>query len=438
MGDFYGRARHGAAARAVLALLAGWSPNLPATAATAATTTTAAPAVSPEIEVFHFLDPRADVPRVATLRSALQPSGYAWKDFTVAGGWTGRGETILRLRVQAHNPPAAAMMKTPFMQHWAARDALVPLDEVAAAQRWDELLPKAIADSVKFKGRYYAVPLNIHRVNWLWINERMLKETGTPVPQTWAQFFDTAEAMKRLGYTAVAHYGRDTQNLLLFETIALGVGGPAFHRKALVEYDADELRGPVMQQVLATYRRIKDYTEQPANSRIAMERGNSKFETGKVGMHLMGDWANPAFYPEDKAAPFKFVCVPAPDSAGSFLLTADSLAMFRSADPATLKGQLAFAAGIMSAPVQQEYSVRKGSIPARGDTGLKNYHGCSLKSAAAFRAAELGGTIVPAISMTASRAVEDGIQEVITEFWNNDGISIQQAAGRLVTATRRR
>jgi glucose/mannose transport system substrate-binding protein len=421
--DFYWRARKRGASLAMLATLSMSSP---------------AGAAGTEIEVFHYLDMRADAQRVAVLRDAVKSTGYAWKDFTVAGGWSGAGESILRFRVQAENAPSAAMMKTPLMHYWAGAGALVPLDEVAAAQRWDDLLPKAIADTVKHKGRYYAVPLNIHRVNWLWINERILKESGAAVPTTWDEFFVTAEAMKRAGYAAVAYYGRPTQNLLLFEMVALGVGGPAFHRKALTEYDAAELSGPVMEQVLRTYRRIKAYTEQPDDARISMERGNSKFQTGKAGMHLMGDWANPAFYPPDKAAPFRSLCVPAPGTEGSFLFTADSLAMFRSADAAALKGQLAFAAAIMSPQVQHDYSVRKGSIPARQGTDLDRYHGCALKTAAAFRAATLANTLVPAVWMTASRAVEDGIQGVVTEFWNNDRLSPQQAMSRLVAVTRRR
>lgn len=416
-------------AAATLAMLAMLSLNLPAGAAGAA---------RPAIEVFHYLDTPADTQRVTVLRNALTSTGHAWKDFTVANGWTGWSESILQFRVESRNPPMAAMMKTPLMQHWAASGALLALDDVAVAQHWDALLPKAIADTVKYRGRYYAVPLNIHRVNWLWINERILRESGAAVPANWDEFFATAEAMKRVGYAAVAYYGRPTQNLLLFEMIALSIGGPAFHRKALVEYDAAALTGPIMAQVLQTYRRIKRYTEQPADARISIERGNSKFQTGKVGMHLMGDWANPAFHSGDNAAPFKALCVPVPGSGSSFLFTSDFISMFRRPDAAPVKGQLAFAAAIMSASVQRDYNLFKGSIPARQDADYSRFNGCALKTAAAFRAAALSNTLSPAISMTASREVEDGIQSTVTEFWNNDRMSQQQAMSRLVAVTRRR
>jgi glucose/mannose transport system substrate-binding protein len=398
----------------------------------------AARAAGADIEVFHYLDTRADVQRVAVLQDAMKSTGNTWKDFTVANGWTGRGESLLGLRVRSHNAPSAAMMKTPLMRRWAAAGALVPLDDVAAAQGWDDALPKAIADTVKYNGHYYAVPLDIHRVNWLWVNERILKESGAAVPTTWDEFFVAAEAMRRAGYTAVAYYGRETQNLLLFEMVALGVGGPAFHRKALLEYDAAALSGPVMEQVLRTYRRIKAYTEQSPDDRISMERGSSAFMAGKVGMHLMGDWANPAFYAPDTAPPFKFLCVSSPGSDGSFLFASDSLAMFRSADGAVLQGQRAFAAAVMGPGVQRDYNVRKGSIPARLGIDLDRYHGCARKTAAAFRAATPGDTLVPAMSMTAPRAVEDGIQAAVTDFWNNDRVTPQTAMGWLVAATRRR
>jgi glucose/mannose transport system substrate-binding protein len=112
--------------------------------------------------------------------------------------------------------------------------------------------------------------------------------------------------------------------------------------------------------------------------------------------------------------------------------------MFRSSDPVALKGQLAFAAAIMSPTVQHDYSLRKGSIPARQGIDLDGYHGCALKTAAAFRAGTAAGALMPAISMTAPRAIEDGIQGVVTEFWNNDHMTPQMAMSRLVAATRRR
>jgi glucose/mannose transport system substrate-binding protein len=379
-----------------------------------------------------------DAQRVGVLRDALASTGSTWKDFTLARGWSGRAESLLRQRVQSHNPPSVAMMKTPIMQQWATAGMLLPLDDVAAAQHWDDLLPGPIADSVKYMGRYYAVPLNVHRVNWLWINARILKESGAVVPTTWDEFFVAAEAMKRAGYAAVAYHGSEAENLLMFEIIALGVGGPRFYRKALIDYEPAELSGTVMETVLRTYRKVKNYAENSTDPKVSFERSGTRFQLGQVGMHLMGDWRNPAFYPADKSVPFKYLCVAAPQTDGVFLFTSDSLAMFRSADVATSRAQQAFARSLMSQPVQHDYNVRKGSIPARRGVDLDGYESCALKTASTFHDAVKTNALLPEISMTAQRPVQEAIKEIVFEFWQDDRLSPRQVMSRLVAATRQR
>jgi ABC-type glycerol-3-phosphate transport system substrate-binding protein len=55
-------------------------------------------------------------------------------------------------------------------------------DDVAKAEKWDSLLPKVVADVMKYKGNYVAAPVNVHRVNWMWANPEVLKKAGVAVP----------------------------------------------------------------------------------------------------------------------------------------------------------------------------------------------------------------------------------------------------------------
>lgn len=80
------------------------------------------------------------------------------------------------------------------------------LDAMAAFEKWDELLPKVIADQMKHKGRYVAVPVNVHRVNWLWANSAVLRKAGvTTLPTTYEALFDAADKIRAAGYIAIAH-----------------------------------------------------------------------------------------------------------------------------------------------------------------------------------------------------------------------------------------
>src|SRR3990167_9187251 len=91
--------------------------------------------------------------------------GHTWKDFAVAGGAGDAAMTVLKSRVVSGNAPAAAQIKGPSIQEWAREGVLANMDDVAKAEKWDELLPKAIADGLKYKGNYVAAPVNVHRVN---------------------------------------------------------------------------------------------------------------------------------------------------------------------------------------------------------------------------------------------------------------------------------
>ena len=86
------------------------------------------------------------------------------------------------------------------------------LSDVANAQGWNDILPQAIKNVVKYDGHYVAVPVNVHRVDWIWANPEVLAKVGADVPKTWDEFNATADKLKEAGYRAAglwrASHGR--------------------------------------------------------------------------------------------------------------------------------------------------------------------------------------------------------------------------------------
>lgn len=121
-----------------------------------------------EVEVLHWWTSGGEAKSVGELKKIMQAKGHTWKDFAVAGGGGDNAMTVLKSRVVSGNPPSAAQIKGPAIQEWAAEGVLANLDGVAAAEKWDSLLPKVVADIMKYKGNYVAAPVNVHRVNWMW------------------------------------------------------------------------------------------------------------------------------------------------------------------------------------------------------------------------------------------------------------------------------
>ena len=167
----------------------------------------------------------------------LQAKGHSWKDFAVAGGGGDNAMTVLKSRVVSATPPAAAQIKGPSLQEWAAEGVLANIDDVAKAENWDALLPKVVSDVMKYKGNYIAVPVNVHRVNWLWANPEAFKKAGARLPGNWDEFFAAADKLKAAGIIPVAHGGQNWQDFTTFESVALGLGGADFYKKALVQLD---------------------------------------------------------------------------------------------------------------------------------------------------------------------------------------------------------
>ncbi|MBM1002670.1 MAG: carbohydrate ABC transporter substrate-binding protein [Desulfofustis sp. PB-SRB1] len=199
--------------------------------------------IAGEVEVLHWWTSGGEAKSVAVLKQLLEEEGHTWKDFAVAGGGGDTAMTVLRSRAVSGNPPTAAQVKGPQIQQWGDEGVLANLDEVAAAGSWDDLLPKVVADVMKYDGSYVAVPVNVHRVNWMWVNPEVFRQAGAMIPTTWEEFTVAAEKIKEAGFIPVAFGGQDWQEATVFEIVVLGVGGPDFYEQALVKADPRHRHG---------------------------------------------------------------------------------------------------------------------------------------------------------------------------------------------------
>ena len=390
-----------------------------------------------EVEVLHYWTSGGEAKAAAALKATLEAKGDTWKDFAVAGGGGDSAMTVLKSRVISGNAPAAAQIKGPSIQEWGAEGVLANLDDVAKANNWDALLPKVVSDVMKYKGNYVAVPVNVHRVNWLWANPEALKKAGAKMPTTWDEFFVTAEALKKAGIIPVAHGGQNWQDFTTFESVALGVGGADFYKKALVQLDPAALKSPTMLKVLTTFKHVKDYTDKNAAGRD-WNLATAMVIRGEAGMQLMGDWAKGEFVAANKAPGKDFLCAAAPGTAGSFTFNVDSFAMFKLRNTANAQAQKDLAEAIMSPAFQETFSLNKGSIPVRLNVDMAKFDDCAKLSAKDFVATAKTSSLVPSVAhgMAISSAAEGAIKDVVSQFWNTDTQTPEQAMDRLVAAAK--
>ena len=168
-------------------------------------TLAASSAGAADVEVLHWWTSGGEAKAAAELKKMVEAKGNTWKDFAVAGGGGENAMTVLKSRVISGNPPAAAQIKGPSIQEWGTEGVLSNVDDVAKGGGWDKLLLPVVAKTMKYDGHYVAVPVGVHRVNWMWANPEVFKKAGASVPQTWDEFVVAADKIEKAGFIAVAH-----------------------------------------------------------------------------------------------------------------------------------------------------------------------------------------------------------------------------------------
>ncbi|MBK6715066.1 MAG: carbohydrate ABC transporter substrate-binding protein [Burkholderiales bacterium] len=394
-------------------------------------------ATAGEVEVLHWWTAGGEAKAAAALKATLQGKGHTWKDFAVAGGGGDSAMTVLKSRVVSGNAPAAAQIKGPSLQEWAREGVLANIDDVAKAEKWDTLLPPVVADVMKYKGNYIAAPVNVHRVNWLWANPEAFKKAGAKVPTSWDEFFVAAEALKKAGIIPVAHGGQNWQDFTTFESVALGVGGNDFYKKALMQLDQGALKSATMEKVLTTFKKVKGYTDKNAPGRD-WNLATAMVIKGEAGMQLMGDWAKGEFVAAGKVPGKDFVCAAAPGTSKAFTFNVDSFAMFKLKNDANVKAQKDLAAAIMSTEFQEVFNLNKGSIPVRLNMNLAKFDDCAKLSSKDFVDTAKSGGLVPSIAhgMAVPSAAAGAMQDVVSQFWNSDKMSAKDAMDKLASAAK--
>lgn len=414
----------------------GGAPKADATNAGVGTSAEASKGAT--VEVLHWWTSGGEAAAAAELKKMVESKGHTWKDFAVAGGGGDAAMTALKSRVVAGNPPTAAQIKGPAIQEWAAEGSLADLSTVATEGKWDSLLPGVVAKVMKSGDKYVATPVNVHRVNWMWGSKAAMDKAGvTKMPTNFDEFFAAADKLKKAGLVAVAHGGQNWQDFTVFESVVLGLGGPKFYTDALVNLDPAALSSPTMKKSFETFRKIKGYTDTASTGRD-WNLTTAMLIEGKAGFQFMGDWAKGEFVKAGKKPNVDYYCSAAPGSAKSYTFNIDSFAMFKQKDEAGVKAQNDLASAIMSPEFQEVFNQNKGSIPVRTDHNMDKFDDCAKLSAADFKASAASGSLVPSIAhgMAVKPAVEGAIKDLVSQFWNDNKMSADEAVKKLAAAAK--
>jgi glucose/mannose transport system substrate-binding protein len=401
----------------------------------AAASLVALPVQASEVEVLHWWTSGGEAKSVASLKSSLEKRGVSWQDFAVAGGGGENAMTVLKSRAVSGNPPTAAQIKGPDIQEWGELGFLASIDDVAKKDNWDDVLPGVVSDVMKYKGKYVAAPVNVHRVNWLWANPEVFRKAGASIPTTWTDFMVQAKKIQDAGYIALAHGGQAWQDNTVFEAVVLGVGGAEYYKKAFVELDMDALNSSTTDEVFKVFGELRQFIDANAPGRD-WNVATSMVINGEAAMQIMGDWAKGEFAAAGLKPDVDYYCASTPSDNG-YLYNVDSFIFFKIKGEEKVEGQKLLASLIMGKEFQKVFNIYKGSIPARLDVPMDDFDKCAKKSNADLNTAAKSGGLLPSFAhgMTLELGVKGAIQDVVTEHFNSD-MSSQDAVSKLSAAVK--
>ncbi|RQR27747.1 carbohydrate ABC transporter substrate-binding protein [Burkholderia sp. Bp9143] len=385
------------------------------------------------VEVMHWWTSGGEAKALGVLKDALKQRGYAWKDAPIAGGGGEAARTVLKARVASGNPPEAMQMLGFTIQDYASQDFLTNLDPIAAKEGWDKVVPAPIQRFSKASGHWVAVPVDIHRTNWIWANRKIFDQLHLTPPQTFDQLVADAAAIRKAGYIPLAHGGQPWQEATIFDSAVMSAGGPKFYTQALVNLDPVALGSKTMEKAFDQMRALRGMVDPNFPGRD-WNLATSMVISGKAAMQIMGDWAKGEFVNAGKKANVDYLCFQYPGTQGDFIFNTDQFGTFKKSD-ADLPGEYAFASSVMDKTSQAKFNQIKGSIPARLDVPADGFDECGKKSMADLRGALKSGTMVG--SFAHGHAMPDGpknaVYDVVTHFFNSNQSSAD-AVKQLVQA----
>ncbi|WP_170785190.1 ABC transporter substrate-binding protein [Ruegeria lacuscaerulensis] len=390
----------------------------------------------PQAEVLHWWTSGGEAKSVAVLQEEFAANGGSWTDMPVAGGGGDAAMTALRARVLSGNAPTAVQLKGPAIQEWYEEGVLADISSVAEAEGWADVLPASIAGHMKCEGTWCAAPVNVHRVDWIWANADVLAANGIEMPTTWDEFNAAADKLQAAGVIPLAHGGQAWQDATVFETVVLGIGGPEFFQKALVDLDPEALTSDTMVQVFDQMRTLRGYVDENFSGRD-WNLATAMVMNGEAAFQIMGDWAKGEFLAAGKKPGEDFLCASTPGDG--YLYNVDSFAMFDVEGDDKKAGQDLLAKLIVAPNFQKVFNLNKGSIPARTDVALDDFDICANLSAEDMGSTSDAGSLLPSYAHgMALRGSQSGaITDVVTAHFNSDMSSadaVQQLAAAVANS----
>lgn len=367
------------------------------------------------VEVSHWWVSEGERASIDVIRHHTEAKGLAWHETVFAGSGTSRYMDMLKQRAANGQPPMAAQVIGYDIHDWASQGKLVILDDIAAAEEWDEVVPYGIQHLSKYQGHWVAAPINAHSTNWLWINHAQFARLGLEAPDTWADLLGMLDKAKAAGLIPLAIGHEAWEHTLLFESVAVGAGGAEFYRRAFLELDPSALDEDLLRLIFQRMSQLRGYLD-PGFARRSWDQATDLVRNGQALLQVQGSWVDGEFHFHGLQPGRDYECLRFPDTQGVFLFNSDQY-MLLSDHPADPDTRRTFVSTLMTIELQRDLNLAAGAAPARVDVPRDSFDVCGRQAISDLRGANMRRTLMGSIAMGNANPgpVKNDIYQVVSD-----------------------
>ena len=332
------------------------------------------PSASHDLTVYHWWTAGGERQAMDRIE---QDFNLAYPDILIhdnptAGGGGITLKTVMQGLLAANMPPdtfqslAGGELKT-----YVDGGYLDNVDDIWAAQDLDQKYPAVLGQMVTFNGHKMAIPVSIHRANWLFYNVPIFKQFGLTPPTDVDELIADAKVLQAHGVTPIGLGTLDKWTaVFLFDAVLLSVAGPDVYEQFYTGL-LDPQTDPRIRTAFEEFAQLVPYVC-PDHGSHTWSDMPSMLGSGQVGMMVLGDFAAPlltdAGYKEGPG--WEAVGFPQKPSE-VFLMVIDTFTRPRAAQhPDATTDWLD---NLVSAKTQADFTILKGSIAANRDVPVSTY-----------------------------------------------------------------
>lgn len=371
------------------------------------------------VDVLHWWTSGGEAAALNVLKGNLEKEGVTWSDVPIAGGAGAQAMTALRAMVTAGNVPTAVQMLGFDITDWAEQGVVADLSDMGAKEKWDDVVPAALQKFAKYEDKWIAAPVNVHSVNWIWVNKAAMEKIGvTEAPTSMDELFSMLDKAKAAGLIALAQGGQPWQEATMFDSVVISTNGLDFYKKAFIDLDEAAITSPEMAKAFDNLVKLAGYAD-PAMSGREWNLATAMVVKGDALLQVMGDWAKGEFNAASKKPGVDFMCFRFPGTQGNVIFNSDMFVLFEVGEERRA-AQEKLASAVLDPAFQATFNVVKGSVPARTDVPDTDFDECGKKGMADLKEANEKGTLLGSLAQGYGQptAIKNAYYDVVTKVFH--------------------